>query len=117
MATPAGMQQCDDFMQFQVALKEMRLIDDKIVYAINQSIPTTSFKGQSDAKQNCKELHETIKKTYDAREEAVKQCILHTQQKIQRARESGDSSIVRPTQLSNQSFNKTTPILATFVQK
>ena len=38
----------------------MRLIDDKIVYAINQSIPTTSFKGQSDAKQNCKELHETV---------------------------------------------------------
>ena len=45
---------------FQTALKEMRLIDDKIVYAINQSIPTASFKGQSDAKQNCKELSETV---------------------------------------------------------
>ena len=38
----------------------MRLIDDKIVYAINQSIPTASFKGQSDAKENCKELSETV---------------------------------------------------------
>ena len=45
---------------FQTALKEMRLIDDKIVYAINQSIPTASFKGQSDAKENCKELSETV---------------------------------------------------------
>ena len=38
----------------------MRQIDDKIVYAINQSIPTASFKGQSDAKENCKGLHETV---------------------------------------------------------
>ena len=38
----------------------MRIIDDKIVYAINQSIPTASFKGQSDAIQNCKELHQTV---------------------------------------------------------
>ena len=45
---------------FQTALKEMRSIDDKIVYAINQSIPTASFKGQSDAKQNCKELSKTV---------------------------------------------------------
>ena len=45
---------------FQSALKEMRLIDDKIVYAINQSIPTASFKEQSNAKENCKELHETV---------------------------------------------------------
>ena len=45
---------------FQTALKEMRIIDDKIVYAINQSIPTASFKGQSDAIQNCKELHQTV---------------------------------------------------------
>ena len=38
----------------------MRLIDDKIVYAINQSIPTASFKEHSDAKENCKELHEKV---------------------------------------------------------
>jgi len=99
MSTPGGMTQCEDFMQFQTALKEMRLIDDKIVYAINQSIPTASFKDQSDAKQNCKDLSETIKKTYDAREEAVKKCISYTQQKIQAARESEDSSILRQSQL------------------
>ena len=48
------------FLILQSALKEMRQIDDKIVYAINQSIPTASFKGQSDAKENCKGLHETV---------------------------------------------------------
>ena len=44
-------------------------------------------------------VHLQIKKTYDAREEAVKQCISYTQQKIQAARESEDSSILRQSQL------------------
>jgi hypothetical protein len=29
-----------------MALRDARLIDDKIVYALNNSIPTVSFKGQ-----------------------------------------------------------------------
>ena len=39
----------------------MRLIDDKIVYAINQTIPTASFKGQTNPEQNCKELYEKVR--------------------------------------------------------
>jgi len=100
MTAPPGMQQCDDFMQFQSALKEMRQIDDKIVYAINQSIPTASFKGQSDAKENCKGLHETIKVTYDARAAAVTKCILYTQDQVENMRASGDKANLRSAQLS-----------------
>merc|ERR1711944_11716 len=92
--------QCEDFMQFQTALKEMRLIDDKIVYAINQSIPTASFKGQSDAKENCKGLHETIKVTYDTRAAAVTNCILYTQYQVENMRASGDKANLRSAQLS-----------------
>ena len=44
----------------QNALKGMRVIDDKIVYALNNSIPTTSFKGQVDASEKCKELHQEV---------------------------------------------------------
>ena len=38
----------------------MRIIDDKIIYAINQSIPTASFKGQIDATEKCKSLHTQV---------------------------------------------------------
>ena len=44
----------------QNALKGMRVIDDKIVYALNNSIPTISFKGQVDASEKCKELHQEV---------------------------------------------------------
>ena len=44
----------------QSALKVAREIDDKIVYALNNSIPTVSFKGQVDASVKCKELHEEV---------------------------------------------------------
>ena len=50
----------DEFV-LQSALKEMRSIDDKIVYAINQSIPTASFKGQVDPTGKCKDLHEQVR--------------------------------------------------------
>jgi len=40
----AGIMQCEDFMLFQKALKKLREIDDKIIYALNQSTPTASFK-------------------------------------------------------------------------
>ena len=38
-----GITQCEDFMLFQKALKKLREIDDKIIYALNQSTPTASF--------------------------------------------------------------------------
>lgn len=39
---------------FQDHLKKLRDIDDKLVYALNVSIPTQSFKGQVHAEENCK---------------------------------------------------------------
>ena len=38
----------------------MRLIDDKIVYALNTSIPTASFKGKIDPTSKCKELYHQV---------------------------------------------------------
>ena len=84
LQTPgSGMKQCDDFMLFQVslsffniknycdfhyfyflhlqsALRQMRQIDDKIVYAINNSVPTVSFKGQIDASEKCQGLYREV---------------------------------------------------------
>ena len=45
---------------FQSALKQMRQIDDKIVYAINNAVPTRSFKGQIDPSEKCQELYREV---------------------------------------------------------
>merc|ERR1711953_1585217 len=79
MTLPLGMKQCDDFMMFQGALKNMRLIDDKIVYALNTSIPTASFKEKIDPTSKCKELYHQIEETYDLREGAISACISYHQ--------------------------------------
>ena len=54
----------------------MRDLDDKIIYALNTSIPTESFKGQVDPTATCTELHEKLKSTYSYRQEAIKKCIV-----------------------------------------
>jgi hypothetical protein len=38
----------------------MRTLDDKIIYVLNTSIPTDSFKGQIDASSSCKELFDQV---------------------------------------------------------
>ena len=68
----------------------MRLIDDKIIYALNTSIPTTSFKGQIDAKETCKGLHVKIVDNYDLRAKAIDFCVSQTQDKVTKAADSGD---------------------------
>ena len=68
----------------------MRLIDDKIIYALNTSIPTTSFKVQIDAKETCKGLHVKIVDNYDLRAKAIDFCVSQTQDKVTKAADSGD---------------------------
>jgi len=53
----------------------MRTIDDKIIYALNTSIPTNSFRGQIDASSECKHLYEQLQGAYQQRETAIKTCI------------------------------------------
>lgn len=38
----------------------MRILDDKIIYMLNTSIPTDSFKGQVDPSSTCKELFDQV---------------------------------------------------------
>jgi hypothetical protein len=38
----------------------MRTLDDKIIYVLNTSIPTDSFKSQIDASSSCKELFDQV---------------------------------------------------------
>ena len=49
------------YFNFQNAMKRMRLVDDRIVYALNTSVPTQSFTDKVDAAQTCRSLHEQVR--------------------------------------------------------
>lgn len=44
----------------QDVLNKMRNVDDKIVYMLNTSIPTESFKAQMDPSATCKQLYDQV---------------------------------------------------------
>ncbi|XP_046374349.1 protein MIX23-like [Haliotis rufescens] len=75
MAASSDEVTCDDFLGFQEALKKWRFIDDRIVYALNTSLPTASFAGEVNATSQCKHLYEQLAETYDGREQAIKKCV------------------------------------------
>ncbi|KAL5293498.1 CCDC58 family protein [Megaselia abdita] len=83
---------CSDFLGFQEALKKMREIDDKIVYALN-SIPTESFRHQISSEATCKELYGNLTKGHGEREEAIKQCILVSANKLKTLKEKRENDI------------------------
>ena len=45
---------------WQESLKVLRLLDDKIIYRLNKSVPTTSFAGEVNAENKCKELYTEV---------------------------------------------------------
>jgi len=75
-------------------LKQLRKIDDNIVYALNNTIPTPSFAhGDPNVpKVRCQELHQVLKSSYEDRDKLIKNCIRHTSDRVQRlTAESGAS--------------------------
>ncbi|XP_006822878.1 protein MIX23-like [Saccoglossus kowalevskii] len=78
---------CGDFMQFQDALKTLRTIDDKIIYALNTTVPTDSFAGKIDAKETCQKLYEDLMNSYDSREIAIKKCITEVSSSVNQYRD------------------------------
>lgn len=60
----------------------MRDVDDKIVYALNTSIPTESFRGHSNASVKCTELYTKLNSTYDGRNKIIKNCIATTANRV-----------------------------------
>uniref|UniRef100_A0ABK9NGL0 Protein MIX23 n=1 Tax=Glossina morsitans morsitans TaxID=37546 RepID=A0ABK9NGL0_GLOMM len=83
---------CNDFMGFQEALKKMRDIDDKIIYALNTSLPTESFKGQVDSEKTCRDLYGHLQTGHKKREEAIRNCILVSAETLKSLREKRDTN-------------------------
>ena len=49
------------FVSSQDLLRNMRLIDDRVVHALNTKIPTRSFVGEVDAAMECKALYNDVR--------------------------------------------------------
>lgn len=77
-------------------LQKMRQIDDTIIYMLNTTIPTESFKGQIDAKAKCKELFQQIQSGHLQREEAINQCLVAAKERINDLKNQKDSSVDNP---------------------
>ncbi|XP_028414505.1 coiled-coil domain-containing protein 58-like isoform X3 [Dendronephthya gigantea] len=78
---------CEDFTEFKEALKVLRLLDDKIIYSLNKSVPTTSFAGEINAENKCKELYTELLGAYSTRENAIKKCVTQVSSSIQKLQE------------------------------
>ena len=66
---------CNNVRQFKESLKSLRLMDDKIIYELNKSVPTQSFKHEVDAEARCGSLYKDLLQIYSLREESIKGCI------------------------------------------
>ncbi|OWR41720.1 protein MIX23 isoform X1 [Danaus plexippus] len=83
---------CPDFLEFQDVLKKMRVLDDKIVYALNTSIPTESFKSKVDPAVACQDLFNQIQKGHSERENIIKNCIMSTAETVKKLKAVKESS-------------------------
>ncbi|XP_059046007.1 protein MIX23 [Achroia grisella] len=75
---------CPDFLEFQDKLKKMRSLDDKIIYALNTSIPTESFHNKVNITTACQDLYSKINKVHTEREKIIKNCILVTAESVKK---------------------------------
>ncbi|CAH2105790.1 unnamed protein product [Euphydryas editha] len=83
---------CPDFLEFQDILKKMRVLDDKIVYALNTSLPTESFKSKVDASSACQSLYDQIQKGHSERENIIKNCIVSTAESVKKLKVAKESA-------------------------
>ncbi|CDW53206.1 Cid2 domain containing protein [Trichuris trichiura] len=74
---------CDDLLEFAEKIKSMRRIDDKIVYEINTTIPTSSFAKGVNVADRCRKLYEQLKRAHDSRQEIIRRCIEQSQRRVE----------------------------------
>lgn len=62
----------------------MRDLDDKVIYALNMSLPTASIKArtESNPEANCKGLYDSLRASYQKREKVIQDCILVTAEQV-----------------------------------
>lgn len=87
---------------FQDTLRKMRQIDDKIIYMLNTTIPTESFKGQVDPTTQCKDLFQQIESEHKQRTEAITRCVEITKERVMQLKDLREkNSDENPTLIKN----------------
>ncbi|XP_017861085.1 PREDICTED: coiled-coil domain-containing protein 58 [Drosophila arizonae] len=81
---------CFDFLGFQEALKKMRDVDDKIIYALN-ALPTESFKGQVNSESTCRDLYTKLQQSHLARQTNIRNCITLSAATLKKLREQREA--------------------------
>lgn len=76
----------------QDSLLKMRQLDDKIIYLLNTTIPTDSFKGQVDTTNKCKDLFQQIQTGHAQREIAIKKCLNVVHGRVQKLKDQRDNT-------------------------
>lgn len=73
----------------------MRDLDDKIIYALNISLPTESMKARtnSDPEKNCRELYDTLKTNYNERDRVIQSCIEITVDEVRKLKQERDQNM------------------------
>lgn len=72
----------------------MRDLDDKVIYALNNSLPTKSIKARIDSNPevNCKGLYDTLQVSYSSRREVIQDCIVLTADQISELKKLKESN-------------------------
>jgi hypothetical protein len=80
---------------FKETLKSMRDLDDKIIYALNVSLPTESMakRSQSNPEKNCRDLYETLRNGYADRDRVIKECINVTAEHVKNLKKQRDEDM------------------------
>ncbi|ESO84110.1 hypothetical protein LOTGIDRAFT_108041 [Lottia gigantea] len=78
----------------------MRLMDDRIIYALNTSIPTESFTNKVNPATECEKLYREMLKEHESRQVVIKKCITEVSQKVnalkdQRAKDEDDMTVYK----------------------
>ncbi|XP_011501130.1 PREDICTED: coiled-coil domain-containing protein 58 [Ceratosolen solmsi marchali] len=100
MALTSSME-CGDILEFQNTLKQMRQIDDKIIYVLNTTIPTESFKTQVNASHSCKDLFQQIQSVHSQRDIAIKKCLYTIKGRIEELKKQRDDGNIDSTILKS----------------
>lgn len=53
----------------------MRTIDDRIISALNASLPTQSFRGNVDTAKVCKRFYDQLQLSYEQRAKSITRCL------------------------------------------
>jgi Caffeine-induced death protein 2 len=73
----------------------MRDLDDKIIYALNISLPTESMakRSSSTPEKNCKDLYEKLSEGRSERERIIQECINVTAEHVRNLKKQRDEDM------------------------